>query len=149
MLTNPTRSHLIQDLQPYTCTAFVCPEGDNKPLNTWEEWLVHEQVHHRMEYICSDHPAQSFPNREQYIDHIASAYILTAVMNFSNLKKSINMQKCLPNRSTDALCALLRQITGRIWTNISASIWRLWLSLGLPLATGLQKDEEKNGVSST
>ena len=142
MLTNTTRSHLIQDLQPYTCTAPICPEGDNKPLNTWEEWLVHEQVHHRMEYICSHHPTQSFLSREQYIDHIESVHSDRK----DELLKSQEIDKHaqLTPKPTNGcpLCFYTADNWPDMDKHLGFHLETLSL-LGLPLATGLEKDNEE------
>jgi hypothetical protein len=141
-LANPARSHLIQDLQPYTCTAPVCPEGDGKPLNTWEEWILHEQIHHRMEYICSDHPAQAFTSRERYIDHIVNAHsdgkgelLVSQEIDKSARLSPKPIDKC-------PLCSYSADNWQDMDKHLGFHLETLSL-LGLPLATGLEKDEQE------
>ncbi|KAJ4300024.1 hypothetical protein N0V90_005273 [Kalmusia sp. IMI 367209] len=134
------RSHLIQDLQPYTCTALICPEGDKNPLNTWEEWLLHEQIHHRIEYICSDHPAQSFPSREMYVKHIISVHPnREELLNYQEVDKCAQLS---PKPTSGCpLCSYSANNWPDMDKHLSFHLETLGL-LGLPLATGLEKDED-------
>ena len=94
-----------------------------------------------MEYTCSDHPAQTFPSREQYIDHIANAHSSRK----EDLLKSqeIDRHAQLSPKPTNGcpLCSYTADNWQDMDKHLGFHLETLGL-LGLPLATGLEKDEE-------
>ena len=132
---------MIQDLQPYTCTSYECNEGDNKPLNSWEEWLVHEQVYHRMEYTCPYHPDQTFSSRENYVNHISMFHSEQK----TRLLKPEVVDDCsqLAPKPTKAcpLCLYKADNWPDMDKHLAFHLETLAL-LSLPLSTGLEKDDE-------
>jgi hypothetical protein len=134
------RAHLIQDLQPYTCTAPVCSKGDNKLLNTWEEWILHEQVYHRMQYTCPYHPEQVFAIKESFSNHIRQQHVETqdALSTLNEIDK--NAQLASRPQSGCPLCSYEPETWADMDKHLAYHLESLAL-LSLPLATGLEKDD--------
>ncbi|PVH98682.1 hypothetical protein DM02DRAFT_32617 [Periconia macrospinosa] len=133
------RAHLIQDLQPYTCLAENCQEGDSKLLNTWEEWIIHEQVHHRMEYSCPSHPEKTFPDRETYEYHVIQEHSNTRdeLLTIDGCNNNANIAP--RPRSGCPLCPYESDTWADLDKHLAYHLENLAL-LSLPLATGLERE---------
>ncbi|KAJ0420842.1 hypothetical protein BJY00DRAFT_283645 [Aspergillus carlsbadensis] len=139
------RKHLIQDLQPYTCTAYKCVQGDSRPLNTWEEWIVHEQLYHRTQYPCPQHADAIFDTVQEYTEHVSSFH--TGQKNTLLTQDIINQQAQLSARPTDPCPFCL--FTADNWNDMDnhlASHLESLALLALPQSTGLEEDEETDSL---
>ncbi|CAI6340021.1 unnamed protein product [Periconia digitata] len=138
------RAHLIQDLQPYTCTAEKCDEGDSKPLNTWDEWIVHEQVHHRMEYTCRYHPESAFSSRDQYLEHVGQEHPHQQNELLDPDHINANAQLTPKPRDGCPICSYQPETWQDMDKHLAYHLENLAL-LSLPLATGLEREDANMG----
>jgi len=64
-----SRKHILQDLQPYSCTYLNCSSAD-RLYGSRREWLEHEESQHRKIWICRFHPSLTFPNQQVFEHHL-------------------------------------------------------------------------------
>ena len=67
------RKHLLEDLQPYSCTYLDCKLHDQL-YSSRTAWLSHEESFHRRAWICRDHPDSMFATRETYHAHLTNLH---------------------------------------------------------------------------
>jgi len=64
----PTRTHLLQDLQPYVCTYSEC-ENAEQLFRSRREWSDHE-ASHRKAWRCPEHPHAVYKTRSGLEKHL-------------------------------------------------------------------------------
>lgn len=145
-MTDQKSSHLIEDLLPYACTYANCIEGDKNLLNTWEEWLIHERVYHRMRYICLEHAATPFSTEKEYVDHVEHYHISHKKVLL--LPEEIARHGHIP-KVPDRPCPLCSYAT-RDWSDMDkhmASHLEEISLLALPTTTGFEEGIEGDLVA--
>jgi len=73
--SNLSRSHVMQDLQPYVCTFKDC---SLKLFSSRHEWFEHELANHRRTWRC-DECVISFPSVEAFRAHLNTCYPSTTL----------------------------------------------------------------------
>jgi hypothetical protein len=68
-LLTVNRKHILQDLQPYSCTYVNCSSGD-RLYGSRREWLEHEEFQHRRLWVCRFHPSVPFSNQDDFEQHL-------------------------------------------------------------------------------
>ena len=128
------------------CTYPDCVEGDSKLLNSWEDWLVHERVNHRVEYLCAEHSALGFHDRAAYSAHVLDQHPSEAerLLNPAEIGK-----RACPIPRPDRVCPLCSYDTAE-WTDMEEHLafhLESLALLALPLATGLEVDIDQQKAS--
>lgn len=67
------RTHLLQDLQPYSCTYQDC-ESSNQLFRSRREWAEHEASHRKV-WRCPEHPAAVFHSQLGLEDHLRQMHL--------------------------------------------------------------------------
>jgi O-acetyl-ADP-ribose deacetylase (regulator of RNase III) len=81
----PWRTHLLQDLQPYTCTYPDC-EASEQLFRSRREWHEHE-AGHRKAWRCPEHPSAVYSSpsglethlRQEHLDSFPESQLATIV----------------------------------------------------------------------
>lgn len=79
------RTHLLQDLQPYSCTYADCANSEQL-FRSRREWVEHEANHRRV-WRCPEHPAAIYKSpeglenhlRQEHLDSIPQSQVSTVV----------------------------------------------------------------------
>ena len=66
------RRHVFADFQPYVCTFFDCPKGDEL-YGSQHEWFDHEVQLHRREWYC-DVCSESFSQQTPFHHHLEARH---------------------------------------------------------------------------
>jgi hypothetical protein len=67
------RTHLLQDLQPYSCTYPEC-ESSHMLFRSRREWAEHEASHRKV-WRCPEHPDAVFPSQSGLEHHLRQMHL--------------------------------------------------------------------------
>ncbi|KAF1947080.1 hypothetical protein EJ02DRAFT_450051 [Clathrospora elynae] len=67
------RTHLLQDLQPYSCTYPDC-DGSEQLFRSRREWAAHEASHRKV-WRCPEHPAAVYKSQAGLEDHLRRKHL--------------------------------------------------------------------------
>jgi hypothetical protein len=66
---NQTRNHILRDLSPYVCTYSLCTTPD-RIYASRRDWLDHEELQHRIVWVCRFHPLLQFSTQNSLEHHL-------------------------------------------------------------------------------
>jgi hypothetical protein len=69
----PWRTHLLQDLQPYSCTYPVC-DSSQQLFRSRREWAEHEASHRKV-WRCAEHPEAVYTSPTGLENHLRQKHL--------------------------------------------------------------------------
>ena len=100
------RAHVLQDLQPYTCTYPDCPDG-LQMYSTRHAWLEHERLVHRRVWQCFEHASAVFSSQSGLHRHLKSQHNDITKAQIQNLL-DVSESSLVDAREKCPICLLSR-----------------------------------------